>query len=101
MSKLPTNAKLMLIGDSIIATKQCVLLVLSNLLVDVCIVNYKKLVRFSNSSKPVCPLDIRKPVHIVNSNKPVYHVNVCKPVSPVVCKPVNLADICKPFFVDF
>ena len=61
MSKLPTNAKLMLIGDSIIATKQCALLILSNLLVDVRIVNYKKPVRFSNSSKPVCPLAFVNP----------------------------------------
>ena len=55
-----------------------------------------------NSSKPVLPIDVRKSVRPVNSNKPVYPVDVCKSGGPVdVRKPVCLADIRKPFFVDY
>ena len=55
-----------------------------------------------NSSKPVLPIDVHKSVCPANSNKPVYPVDVCKSGGPVdVRKPVCLADIRKPFFVDY
>ena len=55
-----------------------------------------------NSSTPVLPINVCKFVCPVNSNKSVYLVDVCKSGGSVdVCKPVCLAHIHKPFFVNY